>query len=352
MILTPDNETGRVVGTVMTVGAVVRTGKALVATKAQFGGNGSMITSIAVFGELVGGTPDKVTQPKGKIVFVGADSATVLNADETGTSYIVKTSKPAYTLDGREFGSIYYEYDTTDDKFNPNELKFVIEAGSFYRVDEKGRILSSLGSIFTAENVKKNGVLVGTTIYDYSYELTRFDNRLDKQFCGTATITDIRNGRLYATVGGTENVNISSWRVKFIYTDLDATRLYVADGKNDVSVSAFNEIVDGIESKYSAAALARKVYEAARDGGKLSAETIAKYKTAYEASVAELEAAKKSAVDKMNGQFWSTASAANLAIKRYFDSARYTYGIANPTLTFSYLYSDGTYYVIVPSFAK
>lgn len=231
MILTPDNETGKVVGTVMTVGAVVRTGKALVATKAQFGGNGSIITSIAVFGELAGGTPDKVTQPKGKIVFVGADAATVLNADETGTSYIVKTSKPAYALDGREFGTIYYEYDTTNEKFDPNGLKFIIEAGSFYRVDEKGRIISSLGSIFTSENVKKNGVLVGTTVYNYSYELLRFDNRLERKFCGTATITDIRNGRLYATVDGTENVNISSWRVKFIYTDLDATKLYVADGK-------------------------------------------------------------------------------------------------------------------------
>ena len=352
MILTPDNETGKVVGTVMTVGAVVRTGKALVATKAQFGGNGSIITSIAVFGELVGGTPDKVTQPKGKIVFVGADAATVLNADETGTSYIVKTSKPAYTLDGREFGTIYYEYDTTNEKFDPNGLKFIIEAGSFYRVDEKGRIISSLGSIFTSENVKKNGVLVGTTVYNYSYELLRFDNRLERKFCGTATITDIRNGRLYATVDGTENVNISSWRVKFIYTDLDATKLYVADGKNDVSVSAFNEIADGIESKYNAAALARKVYEAARDGGILSAETIVKYKAAYEASVAELEAVKKSAADKMNGQFWGASSVSTSAIKHYFDSAKYTYGVASPTLTFSYLYSDGTYYVIVPSFAK
>ena len=276
----------------------------------------------------------------------------MLNADETGTSYIVKTSKPAYTLDGREFGTIYYEYDTTNEKFDPNGLKFIIEAGSFYRVDEKGRIISSLGSIFTSENVKKNGVLVGTTVYNYSYELLRFDNRLERKFCGTATITDIRNGRLYATVDGTENVNISSWRVKFIYTDLDATKLYVADGKNDVSVSAFNEIADGIESKYNAAALARKVYEAARDGGILSAETIVKYKAAYEASVAELEAAKKSAADKMNGQFWGASSVSTSAIKRYFDSAKYTYGVASPTLTFSYLYSDGTYYVIVPSFAK
>ena len=68
--------------------------------------------------------------------------------------------------------------------------------------------------------------------------------------------------------------------------------------------------------------------------------------------MAELEAAKKSAADKMNGQFWGASSVSTSAIKRYFDSAKYTYGVANPTLTFSYLYSDGTYYVIVPSFAK
>ena len=54
----------------------------------------------------------------------------------------------------------------------------------------------------------------------------------------------------------------------------------------------------------------------------------------------------------MNGQFWSASTVESSAIKRYLDSAKYTYGVANPTLTFTYLNINDTYYVIVPSFAK
>ena len=139
--------------------------------------------------------------------------------------------------------------------------------------------------------------------------------------------------------------------MKFIYTDMDATKLYVAGDNTNVSIAAFNEIVSGLESKYNAVALAKKVYETARDGGELSAAVVAKYKTAYEEAVAELEEAKIASLAKMDGQFWSASTIASSAIRRYIESAKYTYGV-DATLTFTYLYVDGTYYVIVPSFTK
>lgn len=353
IVMTPSNAAGTVVGSTTTFKNLVASGSALFATRVQIAVSTDLktITNITVIGEFKGEQPVTPTKT-GTIVYVGSDATTVLNADETGTSYIVKTDRPAYALDGTEFGPVYYEYDTTDKDFNPANLKFVVTPGSFYKVDKNGKILANLGSMFGTTTVAKANVLVGTTTYNYTYDLAKFENNLDKSFFGTAIITDVKNGKILATVDGEKNVDITGWNVKFIYTDLDATKLFLAEDNTNVGVAAFNEIVSGTESKYNEAALAKKVYEAARDGGVLSAATVAKYKEAYDAAVVALEEAKEAALAKMNGQFWSASTVEASAIKRYLDSAKYTYGIANPTLTFTYLNVNDTYYVIVPSFSK
>lgn len=353
IVMTPSNAAGTVVGSTTTFKNLVASGSALFATRVQIAVSADLktITNITVIGEFKGEQPVTPTKT-GTIVYVGSDATTVLNADETGTSYIVKTDRPAYALDGTEFGPVYYEYDTTDKDFNPANLKFVVTPGSFYKVDKNGKILANLGSMFGTTTVAKSNVLVGTTTYNYTYDLAKFENNLDKSFFGTAIITDVKNGKILATVDGEKNVDITGWNVKFIYTDLDATKLFLAEDNTNVGVAAFNEIVGGTESKYNEAALAKKVYEAARDGGVLSAATVAKYKEAYDAAVVALEEAKEAALAKMNGQFWSASTVEASAIKRYLDSAKYTYGVANPTLTFTYLNVNDTYYVIVPSFSK
>lgn len=351
-VMTPDNAAGTVVSTTTTFKSFVASGASLFATRVQIAVSADLktITNITVIGRVSGELP--VTPKTGTIVYVGSDATTVLNADETGTSYIVKTDRPAYALDGTEFGPVYYEYDTTDKNFKPEDLKFIVTPGSFYKVDKNGKILANLGSMFGTRTVSKSNVLVGTTTYNYTYDLAKFENNLDKSFFGTAVVTGVTGGKILATVDGEKNVDITGWNVKFIYTDLDATKLFVAEDNTNVGVAAFNEIVGGTESKYNEAALAKKVYEAARDGGVLSAATVAKYKEAYDAAVVALEEAKEAALAKMNGQFWSASTVESSAIKRYLDSAKYTYGVANPTLTFTYLNINDTYYVIVPSFAK
>ena len=352
IIMTPDNKAGTLISETMTFKSFVASGTSLFATRVQLAVSADLktITNITVIGETDEPTP--VTPKTGTIVYVGSDATTVLNADETGTSYIVKTDRPAYTLDGTEFGPVYYEYDTTDKNFKPEDLKFIVTPGSFYKVDKNGKILANLGSMFGTRTVSKSNVLVGTTTYNYTYDLAAFAPSLDKSFFGTAVVTGVTGGKILATVDGEKNVDITGWNVKFIYTDLDATKLFVAEDNTNVGVAAFKEIVDGTESKYNEAALAKKVYEAARDGGVLSAATVAKYKEAYDAAVVALEEAKEAALAKMNGQFWSASTVESSAIKRYLDSAKYTYGLANPTLTFTYLNINDTYYVIVPSFAK
>lgn len=352
IVMTPDNAAGTVVSTTTTFKSFVASGASLFATRVQIAVSADLktITNITVIGRVSGEVP--VTPKTGTIVYVGSDATTVLNADETGTSYIVKTDRPAYALDGTEFGPVYYEYDTTDKNFKPEDLKFIVTPGSFYKVDKNGKILANLGSMFGTRTVSKSNVLVGTTTYNYTYDLAKFENNLDKSFFGTAVVTGVTGGKILATVDGEKNVDITGWNVKFIYTDLDATKLFVAEDNTNVGVAAFNEIVSGTESKYNEAALAKKVYEAARDGGVLSAATVAKYKEAYDAAVVALEEAKEAALAKMNGQFWSASTVEASAIKRYLDSAKYTYGVANPTLTFTYLNVNDTYYVIVPSFSK
>lgn len=353
IVMTPSNAAGTVVGSTTTFKNLVASGSALFATRVQIAVSADLktITNITVIGEFKGEQPATPTKT-GTIVYVGSDATTVLNADETGTSYIVKTDRPAYALDGTEFGPVYYEYDTTDKNFKPEDLKFIVTPGSFYKVDKNGKILANLGSMFGTRTVSKSNVLVGTTTYNYTYDLAKFENNLDKSFFGTAVVTGVTGGKILATVDGEKNVDITGWNVKFIYTDLDATKLFIAEDNANVGVAAFNEIVGGTESKYNEAALAKKVYEAARDGGVLSAATVAKYKEAYDAAVVALEEAKEAALAKMNGQFWSASTVESSAIKRYLDSAKYTYGVANPTLTFTYLNINDTYYVIVPSFAK
>ena len=353
IVMTPSNAAGTVVGSTTTFKNLVASGSALFATRVQIAVSADLktITNITVIGEFKGEQPVTPTKT-GTIVYVGSDATTVLNADETGTSYIVKTDRPAYALDGTEFGPVYYEYDTTDKNFKPEDLKFIVTPGSFYKVDKNGKILANLGSMFGTRTVSKSNVLVGTTTYNYTYDLAKFENNLDKSFFGTAVVTGVTGGKILATVDGEKNVDITGWNVKFIYTDLDATKLFIAEDNTNVGVAAFNEIVGGTESKYNEAALAKKVYEAARDGGVLSAATVAKYKEAYDAAVVALEEAKEAALAKMNGQFWSASTVESSAIKRYLDSAKYTYGVANPTLTFTYLNINDTYYVIVPSFAK
>lgn len=353
-VMVPDNAAGTLTSTTTTFKNLVASGSALFATRVQIAVSADLktITNITVIGEFKGAQQPVTPSKTGTIVYVGSDATTVLNADETGTSYIVKTDRPAYALDGSEFGPVYYEYDTTDKNFKPADLKFIVTPGSFYKVDKNGKILANLGSMFGTRTVSKSNVLVGTTTYNYTYDLAKFENNLDASFFGTAIITDVKAGKILATVDGEKNVDITGWNVKFIYTDLDATKLFLAEDNTNVGVAAFNEIVSGTESKYNEAALAKKVYEAARDGGVLSAATVAKYKEAYDAAVVALEEAKEAALAKMNGQFWSASTVEASAIKRYLDSAKYTYGVANPTLTFTYLNVNDTYYVIVPSFAK
>lgn len=353
-VMVPDNAAGTLTSTTTTFKNLVASGSALFATRVQIAVSADLktITNITVIGEFKGAQQPVTPSKTGTIVYVGSDATTVLNADETGTSYIVKTDRPAYALDGSEFGPVYYEYDTTDKNFKPEDLKFIVTPGSFYKVDKNGKILANLGSMFGTRTVSKSNVLVGTTTYNYTYDLAKFENKLDKSFFGTATITGVTGGKILATVDGEKNVDITGWNVKFIYTDLDATKLFLAEDNTNVGVAAFNEIVSGTESKYNEAALAKKVYEAARDGGVLSAATVAKYKEAYDAAVVALEEAKEAALAKMNGQFWSASTVEASAIKRYLDSAKYTYGVANPTLTFTYLNVNDTYYVIVPSFSK
>ena len=353
-VMVPDNAAGTLTSTTTTFKNLVASGSALFATRVQIAVSADLktITNITVIGEFKGAQQPVTPSKTGTIVYVGSDATTVLNADETGTSYIVKTDRPAYALDGAEFGPVYYEYDTTDKNFKPEDLKFIVTPGSFYKVDKNGKILANLGSMFGTRTVSKSNVLVGTTTYNYTYDLAKFENKLDKSFFGTATITGVTGGKILATVDGEKNVDITGWNVKFIYTDLDATKLFLAEDNTNVGVAAFNEIVSGTESKYNEAALAKKVYEAARDGGVLSAATVAKYKEAYDAAVVALEEAKEAALAKMNGQFWSASTVEASAIKRYLDSAKYTYGVANPTLTFTYLNVNDTYYVIVPSFSK
>lgn len=353
-VMVPDNAAGTLTSTTTTFKNLVASGSALFATRVQIAVSADLktITNITVIGEFKGAQQPVTPSKTGTIVYVGSDATTVLNADETGTSYIVKTDRPAYALDGSEFGPVYYEYDTTDKNFKPADLKFIVTPGSFYKVDKNGKILANLGSMFGTRTVSKSNVLVGTTTYNYTYDLAKFENNLDASFFGTATITGVTGGKILATVDGEKNVDITGWNVKFIYTDLDATKLFLAEDNTNVGVAAFNEIVSGTESKYNEAALAKKVYEAARDGGVLSAATVAKYKEAYDAAVVALEEAKEAALAKMNGQFWSASTVEASAIKRYLDSAKYTYGVANPTLTFTYLNVNDTYYVIVPSFAK
>lgn len=353
-VMVPDNAAGTLTSTTTTFKNLVASGSALFATRVQIAVSADLktITNITVIGEFKGAQQPVTPSKTGTIVYVGSDATTVLNADETGTSYIVKTDRPAYALDGSEFGPVYYEYDTTDKNFKPADLKFIVTPGSFYKVDKNGKILANLGSMFGTRTVSKSNVLVGTTTYNYTYDLAKFENNLDASFFGTAVITGVTGGKILATVDGEKNVDITGWNVKFIYTDLDATKLFLAEDNTNVGVAAFNEIVSGTESKYNEAALAKKVYEAARDGGVLSAATVAKYKEAYDAAVVALEEAKEAALAKMNGQFWSASTVEASAIKRYLDSAKYTYGVANPTLTFTYLNVNDTYYVIVPSFAK
>lgn len=353
-VMVPDNAAGTLTSTTTTFKNLVASGSALFATRVQIAVSADLktITNITVIGEFKGAQQPVTPSKTGTIVYVGSDATTVLNADETGTSYIVKTDRPAYGLDGSEFGPVYYEYDTTDKNFKPADLKFIVTPGSFYKVDNNGKILANLGSMFGTRTVSKSNVLVGTTTYNYTYDLAKFENNLDASFFGTATITGVTGGKILATVDGEKNVDITGWNVKFIYTDLDATKLFLAEDNTNVGVAAFNEIVSGTESKYNEAALAKKVYEAARDGGVLSAATVAKYKEAYDAAVVALEEAKEAALAKMNGQFWSASTVEASAIKRYLDSAKYTYGVANPTLTFTYLNVNDTYYVIVPSFSK
>lgn len=353
-VMVPNNAAGTLTSTTTTFKNLVASGSALFATRVQIAVSADLktITNITVIGEFKGAQQPVTPSKTGTIVYVGSDVTTVLNADETGTSYIVKTDRPAYALDGSEFGPVYYEYDTTDKNFKPEDLKFIVTPGSFYKVDKNGKILANLGSMFGTRTVSKSNVLVGTTTYNYTYDLAKFENKLDKSFFGTATITGVTGGKILATVDGEKNVDITGWNVKFIYTDLDATKLFLAEDNTNVGVAAFNEIVSGTESKYNEAALAKKVYEAARDGGVLSAATVAKYKEAYDAAVVALEEAKEAALAKMNGQFWSASTVEASAIKRYLDSAKYTYGVANPTLTFTYLNVNDTYYVIVPSFSK
>ena len=113
IVMTPSNAAGTVVGNTTTFKNLVASGSALFATRVQIAVSADLktITNITVIGEFKGEQPVTPTKT-GTIVYVGSDATTVLNADETGTSYIVKTDRPAYALDGTEFGPVYYEYET------------------------------------------------------------------------------------------------------------------------------------------------------------------------------------------------------------------------------------------------
>ncbi|MBQ0010956.1 MAG: hypothetical protein KBS76_07660, partial [Ruminococcus sp.] len=77
-----------------------------------------------------------------RLVYLGTDAVTLFEADLTGSSFLVKTDRPACAMDGTEFMPIYYRYDTTSEtyteKLTQNTLYTDIAPGHFYLTEEDG----------------------------------------------------------------------------------------------------------------------------------------------------------------------------------------------------------------------
>ena len=343
VVMTPSGST--VVGQVFTVKELVDNGEILFATEYQIAYTGSNMTALTVIGELVDRTVKPVAEPK--VVYLGSTYDTVLEAEETGTSFIVRTSVPAYNLDGTEFGYIYYEYNTTDKNFAAKDFDFLLgKAGAFYKVDADGKIQAEVGTLYSSKTSANFSDFINGEARKYSYSYPVLEDKLSGDYFKTATITSVADGKILATVGSSKNVDISGWNVKFVYTDIDGETLQVAGDSTTVSIYTFDVAVEnGLYASYKKVALAQKLYD---DYKSTSAK--ATYADALTAEIEALEAAKVATTDKyFNGAFWGTGSVSNSPLAVYFGKVKDSFG-KNASLTFKYIVQNDVTYVIVPTF--
>ncbi|MBQ0010009.1 MAG: hypothetical protein KBS76_02765 [Ruminococcus sp.] len=343
VVMTPSGST--VVGQIFTVKELVDNGEILFVTEYQMAASGSNMTALTVIGELVDRTVKPVAEPK--VVYLGSTYDTVLEAEETGTSFIVRTSVPAYNLDGTEFGYIYYEYNTTDKNFAANKFNFLLgNGGAFYKVDADGRILAEAGTLYSSKTSANFSDFVNGAARKYSYNYPVLEDKLSGDFFSKATITSVVDGKILATVGSSKNVDISGWNVKFVYTDIDGEALQVAGDSTTVSIYTFDVAVEnGLYASYKKVALAQKLYD---DYKSTSAK--ATYADALAAEVEALEAAKVATTDKyFNGAFWGNGPVSSSPLAVYFGKVKDSFG-KNASVTFKYIVQNNVTYVIVPTF--
>lgn len=355
IIMTPSNEEGKVVGQVTTLKDLAENKSILFATRYQIAATGKNLTALTVIGELVGEAPVHPTPvDTTKIVYLGCSAETVLEAEEVGTSYFVRTSTPAYNLDGTEFGYIYREYNTTSAEFSKtvanNEFNFILgNSGCFFKVSAEGKILEVLGSLYETKTSAAFKEVVNGEQISYTYDYTALKNTLSSAVFKTATITSVENGKILATVGSAKNVNIADWNVKFVYTDVDGEQLFVAGNNTAVSIFSFDVAIENaLTSAYKKDGLARETAKKYSTG--YSAETKKAYADAYAEAAAALATAKTAALDKyFNGAFWGTGAVENTPVASYFTKVKDSFG-RTASLAFNYVQVGDVYYVIVPTF--
>lgn len=299
-----------------------------------------------------------------RLVYLGTDAQTVYEADLTGSSFLVKTDRPACAMDGTVLWPIFHRYDTTSEtylkKLTDNSLYAEIAPGRFYLTETDGEIVRELPSLIGFSTVTKKNVNVDSYAYDYTYELPVFtgNDLADGEIFRAAAITSVSGGKILARLGDDEKTtDITDWNVKFIYADVDGKALHTAGNGTQVNPSSFDTMVSALETLYDEAAKAKIVYETVRDGRIVDGvrvtyadETVAYYRGLWEHAEEELAAAKESALDKrMNGAFWGRDFVTGSPLAAYFDKVKTSFG-RDASLSFVYFTVDDVHYVFATTF--
>lgn len=299
-----------------------------------------------------------------RLVYLGTDANTLFEADLTGTSFLVKTDRPACAMDGTTFGPIFYRYDTTSatylKKLTENTLYSEIAPGRFYLTEEDGEIVRELPSLVGFSTVTKKNVYADSFTYDYSYDLPVFTGKdlADGTIFRSATITSVSGGKIMAKLGTDDKeTDITDWNVKFIYADVEGKTLRLAGNNAQVSVSSFDTMVAALETLYDNAAKAKIMYETYRDGRVVdgqpvtySADTVAYYENLWKNAEAELEAGRENALNqRMNGAFWGKNNVEASPLAAYFSKVKLSFG-KDASLSFVYFTVDDVRYILATTF--
>lgn len=274
--------------TVYTVGEIINNKLTFFATEWNATvKNQANVGAIALLGTLsnVKLTEDAVVTPvkpsENRLVYLNASAKAVVKAAKYGKGWMVISDESAIELPSGEFvGQIYRVYSTYQDA-KAASIDLTIKGGQYYMVDKNCEIVDDeTGAISTDIKV---GKLVSTN-------------------AAGVTTADMGDGKI---------VDVTNYDFQWFYRDTEGKLCKAGDSTNVVIIdgASYAKLFEKLEKNVANTKATLDVKKAAYDAGKLNQTKYDYYVAAYEAAVAELDAAKASNIDKyFNGQFWGFAN--------------------------------------------